>query len=72
MGGVQIFTMSCPALHAMHEYGVTMQVEEDKARIANPCGWLVSKDNLCSFKEDIDLRIFQISEEQQRLELKDR
>ena len=36
LGGVQNFTMSCLALHAMQEYGVTMQVEEDKARIANP------------------------------------
>ena len=33
MGGVQNFTMSCLALHAMPEYGVTMQVEEDKARL---------------------------------------
>ena len=56
----------------MQEYGVTMQVEEDKARIANPRGWPVSKDDLRSLKEDIELRIFQISEEQQRLELKDR
>ena len=52
--------------------GVTMQVEEDKARIANPRGWPVSKDDLRSLKEDIELRIFQISEEQQELELKDR
>ena len=44
LGGVQIFTMSCLALHAMQEYAVTMQVEEDKARIANPRGWPVSKD----------------------------
>ena len=72
MGGVQNFTMSCLALHAMQEYGVTMQVEEDKARIANARGWPVPKDNLCSLREDIELRIFQISEEQQRLELKDR
>ena len=72
LGGVQNFTMSCLALHAMQEYGVTMQVEEDKARIANPRGWPVSKDDLRSLKEDIELRIFQISEEQQRLELKDR
>ena len=69
---VPVFTMSCLALHAMQEYGVTMQVEEDKARIANPRGWPVSKDDLRSLKEDIELRIFQISEEQQRLELKDR
>ena len=62
-GGVQNFTMSCLALHAMQEYGVTMQVEEDKARIAHPRGWPVSKDNLRSLKEDIELRIFQISEE---------
>ena len=72
MGGVQNFTMSCLALNAMQEYGVTMQVAEDKARIANPRGWPVSKDNLRSLKEDIKLRIFHISEEQQRLELKDR
>ena len=72
LGGVQNFTMSCLALHAMQEYGVTMQVEKDKARIANPRGWPVSKDDLRSLKEDIELRIFQISEEQQRLELKDR
>ena len=64
--------MSCLALHAMQEYGVTMHVEEDKARIANPRGWLVSKEDLPSLKEDIELRIFQIFEEQQRLELKDR
>ena len=72
LGGVQIFTMSCLALHAMQEYGVTMQVEEDRGRIANPRGWPVSKDRLRTLKEDIELRIFQISEEQQRLELKDR
>ena len=72
MGGVQDFTMLCLALHAMQEYGVTMQVEEDKARIANPRGWTVSKDDLRSLKEGIELRIFQISEEQQRLELKDK
>ena len=36
LGGVQSFTMSCLALHAMQEYGVTMQVQEDKAIIANP------------------------------------
>ena len=72
MGGVQNFTMSCLALHAMQEYGVTMQVEEDKARIANPRGWPVSKEDLRSLKEDIELRILQISEEQQRLELTDR
>ena len=72
MGGVQNCTMSCLALHAMQEYGVTMQVEEDKARIANPRGWPVSKDDLHSLKEDIELRISQISEEQQRLDLKDR
>ena len=63
--------MSCLALHAMEEYGVTMQVEEDKARIANPRGWPVSKDDLRSLKEDIELRIFRIFEEQQRLEVKD-
>ena len=72
MGGVQNFTTSCWALHAMQEYGVTMQVEEGKARIANPRGWPVSKDDLRSLKEDIELRIFQIFEEQQGLELKDR
>ena len=55
MGGVQNFTMSCLALHAMQEYGVTMQVEEDKARIANPRVWPVSKDALHSLKEDIEL-----------------
>ena len=64
--------MSCLALHAMQEYGVTMQVLEDRARIANPRGWPVSKDDLRSLNEDIERRIFQISEEQQRLELKDR
>ena len=64
--------MSCLALHAMQQYGVTMQVEEDKARIANPRGWPVSKHDLRSLKEDIELRIFQISEEQQGLERKDR
>ena len=63
--------MSCLALHAMQEYGVTMQVEEDKARIANPHGWLVSNEDLRSLKEDIQLQIFQISQEQQGLELKD-
>ena len=72
MGGVQNFTMSCLALHAMQEYGVTMQVEKDKAKIANPRGRPVSKDNLRSVKKDIELRIFHISEEQQELELKDR
>ena len=72
MGGVQNFTMSCLALHAMQDYGVTMQVEEDKARIAKPRGWPVSKDDLRSLKKDIELRIFQISEEHQRLGLKDR
>ena len=56
----------------MQEYGMTMQVEEDKARIANPRGRPVSKDDLRSLNKDIELRIFQISEEQQRLELKDR
>ena len=70
--GVQSSTMLCLFLHAMQEYGVTMQVEEDKARIANPRGWPASKKDLRSLKEDIELRIFQISEEQQRLELKDR
>ena len=54
-------------LHAMQEYGVTMQVKEDKARIANRRGWPVSKEDLRSLKEDIELQIFQISEEQQRL-----
>ena len=72
MGGVQNFTMSCLALHAMQEYDATMQVEEDKARIANQRGWPVAKDDLRSLKEDIELRIFQTSEEQQRLELEDR
>ena len=72
MGGVRNFTMSCLALHAMQKYGVTMQVEEDKARIANPRGWPVSRDDLRSLKKDIELRIFQICEEQYRLELKDR
>ena len=71
LGGVQNFTMSCLALHAMQEYGVTMQGEEDKARIPNPRGWPVSKDDLRSLKEDIEHQIFQISEEQQELELKD-
>ena len=56
----------------MKEYGVTWQVEEDKARVANPRGWPVSKDDLRSLKQDIELRIFQISEEQKRLKLKDR
>ena len=64
--------MSFLALHAMQEYGVTMQVETDKARIANPRGWPVSKDDLHSLKEDVQLEIFQISEEQQRLEPGDR
>ena len=68
----QNFTVLGVALHAMQEYGVTMQVQEDKATIANPRGWPVSKDDLPSLKEDIELRIFQISEEQRRLELKDR
>ena len=72
IGGVQNFIMSCLALHAMQEYGVTLQVEEDKARIANPRVWPVSKDDLRSLEEDIEIRIFQISEEQQRLKLKDR
>ena len=72
MGGVHNFTTSCLALHAMQEYGVTMQIKEDKARIANPRGWPVSKDDLRSLKKDIELRIFGISEEQQRLERKDR
>ena len=72
MGGVQKFTMSCLALHAMQEYGVTMQVEEDKARIAHPRGWPGSKDDLHPLKKNIELRIFRISEEQQRLEHKDR
>ena len=48
LGGVQNFTMSRLALHAMQEYGVTMQVEEDKARFANPRGWPVLKDDLSS------------------------
>ena len=47
--------MSCLALDAMQEYGVTMQVEEDKARIANLRGWPVSKDDLRSLKKDIEL-----------------
>ena len=72
IGGVQNFTMSCLALHAMQEYGVTMQVKQDKARITNPCRWPVSKEDLRSLKEDIELRIFQKSEEHQELELKDR
>ena len=72
IGGVQNFTMSCLALHAMQEYGVSMQVEDDKARIANPRGWPVSEEGSRSLKADIELRIFRISEEQQRLELKDR
>ena len=55
LGGLQNFTMSCLALHAMQEYGLTMQVEEDKATIANPRGWPVSKDDLPSLKEDIEL-----------------
>ena len=59
--------MSCLALYAMQEYGVTMQVREDKARFTSPCGWPVSKEDLRSLKAD-----FQISEKQQRLELKDR
>ena len=71
IGGVQNLTISCLALHAMQEYGVTMQVEEDKAKIANPRGWPVSNDDLRSLKEHIELRILQISEEQERLELKD-
>ena len=41
MGGVQNCTMLYLALHAMQEYRVTMQVEEDKATIANPRGWPV-------------------------------
>ena len=72
MGGVQHFIMSCLALHAMQEYGVTMQVDEDKATIATQRGWPVLKDDLRSLKEDIELRIFQISGESQRLELQDR
>ena len=52
--------MSCLAPPAMQEYGVSMQVEEDKARIANPRGWPVSKDDLRSLKEDIELQIIQI------------
>ena len=72
LGGVQNFTMSRLAVLAIKEYGVPMQVEEDEARIANPRGWPVSKDDLRSLKEDIELRIFQISEEQQGVELKDR
>ena len=40
-----------------------MQVEEDKARTANPRGWPVSNEELRSSKEDIELRIFQISED---------
>ena len=42
--------MSCLALHAMQEYDVTMQIEEDKARIANSRAWPVSKDDLRSFE----------------------
>ena len=47
---------------------MTMQIDEDKASIAKPRGWPVSKEDLRSLKEDI----FQISEKQQRRELKDR
>ena len=72
LGDVQHFTMSCLALHAMQEYGVSMQAEEDIASIANPRGWPVSKGDLRSLKGDIELRIFQISEEQQGLEVKHR
>ena len=50
---------------------MTMQVEGDGAGTANPREWLVSKDDLRSLKKDIELRIFQISEEQQSLELKE-
>ena len=72
MGSVQNVTKSCLALPDMQEYGVTMQVEEDKARIASSHGWPVSKEDLRSLKEDIELRIFQITDEQHRLLLKDR
>ena len=64
--------MSCWALHVMQEYGVSMQGAEDKASIAKPCGWPVSKEDLLSLKEVIELEIFQIPEEQQGRELKDR
>ena len=64
--------MSCVTLHAMPEYGVSMQVDENKASIAKPRGWPVSKEDLRSLKEVIELRIFRISEERQRRELKDR
>ena len=47
--------MSCLALHAMQEYGVSMQVEEDKAGIANPAGWPVSNEDLRSLKLDIEI-----------------
>ena len=72
IGGVQNVTMSCLALQAMQDYGVTMQIKEDNEKIANPRGWPVWKDDLRSLKEDIELGIFQRSEEQQRLDLKDR
>ena len=72
MGGVQNFTLSCLALRAMQEYGVTMQIKEDKTRIAHPGGWPVSKEDLRSLEEDIELRIIQISEKQQRVEPQDR
>ena len=55
LGGVQNFTMSPLALQAIQEYGVTMQVEEDKARSADPRGWPVSKHDLRSLKEDIEV-----------------
>ena len=66
IGGVQNIAMMCLALHAMQEYGVSMQVDEDKASIARPRGWPVSKEHLRSLKEDIELQIFQTSQEQQR------
>ena len=72
VGEVQNFTMLCLALHAMQEYAVSMQVDEDKASIAKPRGWPVSKEDLRSLKEDIELQVFLISEEQQRRQLKDR
>ena len=50
---------------------MSMQADEDKASIAKPRGWPVSKKDLPSLKEDVELRIFQISEEQQGRELKE-
>ena len=43
VGGFQNFAMLCLVLHAMPHYGVTMQVDEDKASIVKPRGWPVSK-----------------------------